>query len=138
MKLGSEVANLTIELKSRYARIIARNDPSAIRSSNEVIAALYALSCGSVVVALNAVGGKGWRKVMIDKKGVKALAVSVSGNSMLDKTLYNIEQFVAVTGAIREPRARAHMNRYLAEWHHVVDTAALKLHAIARHRDNRT
>lgn len=132
MKLSSEIANLSIELKSRYARIIAQNDPAAARKANEMIAALYALSCGSVVVALNAVGGKNWRKVLIDKRGVRALAVNVSGNSMLDKTLYNIEQFVTVTGAIKEARIRAMMNRYLAEWHNVVDDANLRMYALAK------
>lgn len=132
MKLSSEIANLSIELKNRYARIIAQNEPATARKANEIIAALYALSCGSVVVALNAVGGKGWRKVMIDKRGVKALAVNLSGNSMLDKILYNIEQFVTVTAAIKEARTQAMMNRYLAEWHNVVDTANLRMYAMAK------
>ncbi len=132
MKLSTEIANLSTELKGRYARIIAASDPAAVRKANEVIAGLYALSCGSVVVALNAVGGKGWRKVMIDRKGVKALAVNVSGNSMLDKTLYNIEQFVTVTTAIKDPRTRALMNRYLAEWHNVVDSANQRIYTLAK------
>ena len=132
MKLSSEIANLSVELKSRYARIIAQADPSTARKANEIIAALYALSCGSVVVALNAVGGKGWRKVMIDKRGVKALAVNLSGNSMLDKTIYNIEQFVTVSGAITEVRTQAMMNRYLAEWHNVVDAANLRMYTMAK------
>jgi len=132
MQLQSEIANLSIELKGRYARIVTANDPTRVRKANDVVAALYALSCGSVVVALNAVGGKGWRKVMIDRKSVKALSVTISGNGMLDKTLYNIEQFVAITTAITNPRAMALMNRYMAEWHNVVDAANQRMYTLAK------
>lgn len=132
MQLSQEIANLIIELKGRYARLVARNDPQAVRKANELIAALYILGCGSVVVALNALAGKGWRKVMIDRKGVRVLAVRLSGNSMLDKLQYNLEQFVAITSAIREPRVQALMNRYLVEWHGVVDSANARLHAMAK------
>ena len=132
MQLSQEIANLHVELRARYVRLIARNDPLAVRKANDLIAALYVLGCGSVVVALNALAGKGWRKVMIDRKGVKVLSVNLSGNSMLDKVQYNLEQFVTITAAIKEPRSKAQMNRYLIEWHDVVDDANVRLHALVK------
>ena len=127
MKLSSEIPNLTLELKKRYEKIICTNDPDKIRKANEFIAALYALSCGSIVVALNSVGGKSWRKVMIDKKGVKALSVNMSGMGMIDKTLYNTEQFISITAVSKESRSKAMMNRYMAEWYNVADNANVRM-----------
>jgi hypothetical protein len=134
MQLDSEVANLSLELKGRYLRLLALHDATVTARCNQAIATLYALSCGSMVVALNAVGGKNWRKVLIDRKAVKALAVNLSGKAMLDRTLDNIAQFTAITAAIRDPRTKAAMNRYLAEWNDAVDGANRKLHAMGKAR----
>ncbi len=134
MKLPSEIPNMILELKGRYEKIITSNNPAKVIKANEIISALYALSCGSLVVALNALGGKGWRKVMIDKKGVKTLSVQLSGIGMIDKTLYNIEQFIAITGALRDSKAKAMMNRYMAEWYSVADNANYRIYSLLKER----
>ena len=134
MKLSSEIPNMILELKRRYEKIITSNNPAKVIKANEIISALYALSCGSLVVALNALGGKGWRKVMIDKKGVKALSVQLSGIGMIDKTLYNIEQFIAITGALRDSKSKAMMNRYMAEWYNVADNANYRIYSLLKER----
>jgi hypothetical protein len=132
MQLDSEVANLSLELKGRYLRLLALEDSRVTVRCNLAIATLYALSCGSMVVALNAVGGKNWRKVLIDRKAVKSLAVKLSGKAMLDRTLDNIAQFNAITTAIKDSRTKAMMNRYLLEWNDAVDGANRKLHAMGK------
>lgn len=132
MQLSQEIQNLTHELKARYASIIERQPSARIRRANELVAALYLLSCGSLVVAINCVAGKPWRKVMMDRKAVRALSVALSGHAMVDRILYNTEQFVAICGTITEPRARAQMNRYLAEWHAAADDANARMHRLAK------
>ena len=132
MNPSSDISTLIIELKRRYAKVILRNDQQMSGIANLTISAFYPLTCASLVVAHNAVSGKIGRKVMIDKKGVTAISVVINGNDMLEYVMSNLEQYVAITQAIKNQRTRIAMNKYTAELHNAIESATVRVYGLLK------
>lgn len=132
MRISQELGNLGSELKARHRRLMNINRPDLAQRANRVLAATYAVSCAALVIGLHQLVGAAHRAVVIDKKAIRILAARASGSGLLDKIIYNIEQFNDLSEIAMERRAAAQMNRFATELHHALDEANRRLHALGK------
>jgi len=132
MKISQELSNLCSEMRTRYSKILVINKPDLSLRANRILAATYALSCASLVIALNQVAGKGDREVVIDKKSIRLLAARCSGTGLLDRIGYNVEQFNALVSVALERRPAAMMNRFGVELYNSFHDANNRMYVLSR------
>jgi len=130
--ISNELGNLCGELRSRHRRIVALDQPGLQAKADRIIAAAYALSCASVVVALNQLAGASSRPVAVDRKTVRLLASRASAAAMLDKIAYNIMQFNELGTLTQERRLAAEHHRFASELYNALDEANARLHRLAK------
>lgn len=132
MKISQELSNLCSEMKARHRKVLSINRPDVSLKANRVLAAAYALSAASLVIALNQLAGEAKRTVVIDKKAIRLLSARCSGSGLLDKISYNIEQFNDLCSVAMERKPAAMMNRFGAELYNALDDANHRMYVLSK------